>query len=185
MLVQPRATARHFARGKLFISEKLSAVTVKCLAGGATHALISDDHGPHHTLTLDAWLVNELLPTYLHRAASGAHPLALALAYVKHHKHAAGCLRLNRPFLAVIVNSMGGMGPATSSPTTPAPPAEPTLTCVRWIRRSFAEAVARERERGGTGADAHRAAAHLLQHLNAILAKQRHMAATRLTREAT
>eukprot|EP00966_Prymnesium_polylepis_P000267 5978-Prymnesium_polylepis.1 len=37
MLVQPRATARHFARGKLFISAKLSAVTVKCLAGGATH----------------------------------------------------------------------------------------------------------------------------------------------------
>ena len=148
-------------------------------------ALISDDHGPHHTLTLDAWLVNELLPSYLHRAASGAHPLALALAYVKHSKHAAGCLRLNRPFLSVIVNTMGGIGPATTSPSTPGPPAEPTLTCVRWIRRSFADAVARERERGGTGAEAHRAAAHLLQHLNSILAKQHHSAVTRLTRETT
>eukprot|EP00966_Prymnesium_polylepis_P071211 1653887-Prymnesium_polylepis.1 len=50
---------------------------------------------------------------------------------------------------------------------------------------SFADDVARERERGGTGADAHRAAAHLLQHLNSILAKQHHMAVTRLTRETT
>eukprot|EP00966_Prymnesium_polylepis_P203628 4717510-Prymnesium_polylepis.1 len=42
------------------------------------------------------------------------------------------------------------------------------------MRRSFAEAIAREHERGHTGSEAHRSAEHLLQQLNSVLAKQQH-----------
>ena len=163
------------------------ALTKSLAADDATRkeidAVIADDAGPHPTLTLDAWLVNALLPTYLHPAARDPHTLFLSLARIKHGKHAEGCLRLHKPFLAVIVNSMGGIGPERSSPHTEGPPTERSLTCVTWVRRSFANAVARERERGHTGSEARRAADHLLQHLNSILAKQQHHAVTRLTRD--
>ena len=50
MPVPPIATARHFARGKPFFSEKHSAVHRKCLSGGATHLHAYIDGRPTNRL---------------------------------------------------------------------------------------------------------------------------------------
>ena len=88
------------------------------------------------TTAVDATVSCPLLPTYVAAAATSAAALFSARAAEKEDKHLAGCVEMERAFLAVVFSTFGGIAPPSAC---------------EWLDSLFHTAFATEYLGGGTG----------------------------------